>query len=299
MSLLSVRLDALAQALHRLASQPLTTGLALALATLSLLLPLLVATLAAPLAAAWGRFDAPAQAVVFVAAGTPSRDIEALRTQVAALPRVVDATHVTREAALEALARRAPGGSLPELKTNPLPDTIVVRLARATTAAEADGTIAALRKLGRVDAVQFDSAWYRRWTAGVRIGAAALAVGAAVLGGLCLLALVAACRLPSITGRDELRVLALVGAPPRQRRRPFAYAGALIGLAAGLLACAAVAATLAGLAPVLADVREATGWALTWPLLPWPVQAGVVAAGGLLGLVAGIRAGWRADAAGR
>ncbi len=91
-------------------------------------------------------------------------------------------------------------------------------------------------------------------------------------------------RLQVLTRAAELDVASLFGATPAYMRRPFLYFGALQGLAAGLLAVAAVQAALWGfnrrIGPVLelvglpegfaplsaagADVALAIGFGLGW-----------------------------------
>ncbi len=291
MSLLSTRTRALASALQALARTPGLTLLALLLATAALTLPLLVAALAWPLQGAWSRLDAPAQAVVFATPGTAGSDVAVLRARIAEQPAIASATLVTRDAALAELTRRAPGGALPELKANPLPDAVVVTFVRATPSATVDTTVTALRKLPRVDSVQFDGAWYLRWMAGV--DAARVAGGAmmALLVVLALAGLLGAAQLPPVTGRAELRLLALTGAPAADRRRPYMYAGGLIGLAAGLVAGGVVTAVLNAVTQRLAGVQTAGGTVLDWPQPALPVWLGLVGGAALAGLVVGLIGG--------
>lgn len=298
MSLLTTRARALGRAVDALARAPGLTLLALLLAAAALTLPLLVAALAWPLHGAWSRLDAPAQAVVFAAPGTPGSDVAALRTRLAEQPGVASATLVTRDTALAELTRRAPGGALPELKANPLPDAVVVTFVRATPPIAVDATVAALRKLPRVDSVQFDGAWYRRWMAGVDAARVAGGAMAVLLGVLAVAGLLGAAQLPPVTGRAELRLLALTGAPAADRRRPFMYAGGLIGLAAGLAAGGVVTAVLMAVAHRLAGAPTAGGALLDWPqptLLVWlGLVSGAALTGLLVGLIGGHWAGSRA-----
>lgn len=292
-SRIAVRARALGSAGRALARAPAASSLALLLATLALALPLLVATLAWPLYGAWVRFAAPAQATVFVAAAASSAEIAALRARLAELDGVTATVHVPRDAALAGLMRRTPAGALPELKPNPLPDAVVVTFDRTASPEQAEAAVAAMRKLARVDGVQFDHLWHRRWSAAVdaaRVGAALFAAGLVLLA---LGAVAIAAQVPAVTDRSELRLLALVGATLSFRRRPFAYAGGLIGLAAGLLACALAAGAVLALEPRLAALQAVTT-TLAWQPLPWAVQAGVVGAAALIGWVAGSFAGHRA-----
>jgi cell division transport system permease protein len=289
--LLATRVRALAGAMDALARAPGLTLLALLLAMAALTLPLLVAALAWPLQGAWSRLDAPAQAVVFAAPGTAGSDLATLRARLAEQPGVASATLVTRDAALAELTRRVPGGALPELKANPLPDAVVVTFVRATPSATIDTTVMALRKLPRVDSVQFDGAWYRRWAAGVDAARVAGGAMVALLVVLVLAGLLGAAQLVPVTGQAELRLLALTGAPAADRRRPFLYAGGLIGLAAGLAAGGVVTAVLNAVTPRLDGVQTGGGAVLDWPQPTSPVWLGLVGVAALAGLVVGLIGG--------
>jgi cell division transport system permease protein len=291
-SLLSTRTRALAGAVQALARTPGLAALALLLASAALALPLLFAALAWPLHGTWSRLDAPAQAVVFAAPGTAGGDVAALRTRIAEQPGVASANLVARDAALAELTRRVPGGSLPELKANPLPDAVVVTFARATPSATVDTTLTALRKLQRVDSVQFDSTWYRRWMAGVEAARVAGGAIALLVGVLAVTGVLGAAQLVPVTGRAELRLLALTGAPAADRRRPFAYVGALVGLAAGLLAGGVVSAVLTQVGHRLADMNSVAGAVLDWPPPGSPLWLGLVGSAALTGLLVGLIGGW-------
>jgi cell division transport system permease protein len=115
-------------------------------------------------------------------------------------------------------------------------------------------------------------------------------VGAGVAVALLLLAVgavAAAAQLPQKVERAELTLLNLIGANPGFVRRPFAYAGALIGLFGGLLASATVAGTLSVLRPMLTGLGTAWGTEVRLVLLPWPVMATVIGLAGLVGYSAG------------
>jgi cell division transport system permease protein len=295
---LAARTRALASAVDALASAPGLAVLALLLASTALTLPLLVAALAWPLHGAWSRLDAPAQAVVFAAPGTAGSDVAALRVRLAEQPGVASATLVMRDTALADLMRRAPGGALPELKANPLPDAVVVTFARATPPTAVDTTVAALRKLPRVDSVQFDGDWYRRWMTGADAARVAGGAIALLLGVLAVAGVLGAAQLPSVIGPAELRLLALFGAPAADRRRPFIYAGGLIGLAAGIVTGGVVSSVLTSVVQQLAGVQPVGGAVLDWPqpaTAPWfGLIAGAALTGLLVGLIGGRWAGSRA-----
>lgn len=291
MSVIAPRGWALREALRRLAQQP---GVALAawlVCTIAIVLPLAAGSLAWSMKDTWAQLNAPAQAIVFVAAGTTSADIATLRERVQAHPGVSEAIHVPRDAALAELTRRTGPGTLPDLRGNPLPDAIVATLARGLSAESAEATAAALRKLAKVDAVQFDASGYRQWSGLVR-AATALAAAAAIA--LLLLAAGALTLLPRLfaaSDADEVRVLSLAGADARLICRPAAYAGALLGGLSAASAIGAVAAGVTWLTPRLAELGLAD--TVSPGLAPWPVLGGTVVLATLLGGGAGAEAARR------
>lgn len=291
MSLLAPRGWALREALRRLARQPAVALAAWLVCTIAVALPLAAGSLAWSLQDTWTRLNAPAQAIVFASSGTSSADITTLRERVQAQPGVSAANHVPRDAALAELTRRAGPGALPDLRGNPLPDAIVATLARGLSAEAAEATAAALRKLAKVDAVQFDAAGYRQWSGLVR-AATALAATAAVA--LLLLAVGALTLLPRLFARtdaDEARALSVAGADARFIRRPAAYAGALLGGVSAASAVGAVAAGVGWLVPRVAELGFAD--AVSPGLAPWPLLGAAVVFAAILGGSAGSEAARR------
>lgn len=302
MSALSLRIHAAGRAWRACVRQPGVLLVALLLATLACAV-LLGAVLAGPtLWASWSRVQSlrSAEATVFITPGTSSSEVKALIGRAEAVPRVASVRLVSRDAALAELAGRRIGGApaVPELKSNPLPDALVVRLDATASPAAIEGTLATLRKLARVDLVQFDGAWQQRLAA---LLAAALAVGAllAVTALLSIaLALVASVRLLTAADLAEVRVLQLVGASPSTIVRPYAYVGAGLLLAASLLALAALLAGMRWAAPFMVDLP--VGELLVTPAVPpWLIPAAFVGAAVLVGLALGGLAGRSALSAAR
>ena len=226
------------------------------------------------------------EAVVFVARGTPGPEVTELRNRIKALPGVSEVTWVARDAAWTELGKRA---AIPpsELKTNPLPDVLVVRLGFGASVAELERTSAAIGKLGKVDGMQSDWGWYQRlerWLALLREAALGGVVLAAVMA---LLILVAAARLLAHAVPEDLRVLSLLGAEPAFVRRPFALIGGLVTGLGAVLAAAAAHAGLYLLDPVLRNLVQGYGleWRPVWPEPVWLVACLAVAV--LVGAFAG------------
>lgn len=294
MSALALRRWALAEAFKRLAHQPLATLLALLLATAALALPLALAALAWTLQPAWKLLGTPAQAIVFVTAGTANSDLATLQRRVTEQAGVAGVTVLPRDAALAGLNRRSPTGALPEMRSNPLPDALVVDLAGKLAPSQVETTLIALRKLPKVDDVHFDSSWYRQWHA---LRQVATAVGGAAGGALALVLVGLLWLLPRLLAPAhplEARVLLLVGADRASVRRPAAYAGMLLGAFAALLAIGLLVAGDRALAPWLAELPGLVRSDRVAPTHSGALAAAVVVLAALLGGAAGDSAGRRA-----
>ncbi|GMV57351.1 MAG: hypothetical protein AMXMBFR72_04670 [Betaproteobacteria bacterium] len=289
MSFWSPRAYALRRSLRLLAQRPGTLLLAVVLCAVALTLPLLAATLAVGARSLAAAISVAPELSVFLSPAANAQDVKGLQARVEAVPGVMQVRHIPREAALAELAERSGlGAPLRELKTNPLPDVLVVALAPGVTPATVDAVAAAIRKLPRVDSVQFDSAWYRKL---VEIGRIAL-IGSAIVGGM-LLVLVAAVtigavRLLATASSEETRVLRMVGADEGFIARPYVYVGGAALALATALAVGAVAAVLRLLNPELSELaRLYSGTGFEVPMLPVPVLVSLLLAALLLGLFLG------------
>lgn len=289
MSFWSPRVYALHRSLRLLARRPGALLLSVLLAAVALTLPLLAATVAVGARSLVAGVSAGPELSVFLAPGTSGQEIRSLQSRIEALPGVIRVRHVPREVALAELAARSGlGPSLAELKTNPLPDALIVALAPGIAPAAVDAAAATVRKLPRVDAVQFDSAWYGKLVA---IGRIAFAASAIVGAGLLVLAaavVVGAVRLLAAASAEEIRVLRMVGADEGFIGRPYAYIGAAVLASATALAIGAVAAVLRWLNPALSELARLYGSAeFTIPMLPGQLLAGLVLGGLFTGFLLG------------
>lgn len=289
MSFWSPRAYALRRSLRLLAQRPGTLLLAVVLCAVALTLPLLAATLAVGARSLAAAISVAPELSVFLSPAANAQDVKGLQARVEAVPGVMQVRHIPREAALAELAERSGlGAPLRELKTNPLPDVLVVALAPGVAPATVDAVAAAIRKLPRVDSVQFDSAWYRKL---VEIGRIAL-IGSAIVGGM-LLVLVAAVtigavRLLATASSEETRVLRMVGGDEGFIARPYVYVGGAALALATALAVGAVAAVLRLLNPELSELaRLYGGTGFEVPMLPVPVLVSLLLAALLLGLFLG------------
>lgn len=127
---------------------------------------------------------------------TQRADGEAMQARLAAIPGVLEARFVSREAALERM--RDKGERLRGLLENPLPETIVLKPAAVPTISVVDGVRTALQDDATVQAIRYDVAWFEtldRWKQALQsptvraVSMAVLVVLALLFAGLWRLAL--------------------------------------------------------------------------------------------------------------
>ena len=221
------------------------------------------------------------EAVVFIARGTPGPEVAALRDRVRQLAGVADVTWIARDAAWQELGKRAaiPPG---EVKANPLPDVLVVRLGFGAAVADLEQTSATIAKLGKVDGVQSDWGWYQRLERWLRLAKELALVAVVLAGAMSLLILAAAARLLAQAVPEDLRVLALLGAEPAFVRRPFALVGAAVTGLGAAIAVAAAFTAMRFLDPMVSNVVQGYGleWRPVWPEPVW-LAAGLFLAAAL------------------
>jgi cell division transport system permease protein len=288
MNLASPRSYALHRALRLMARRPGTLLLAVVLCAGALTLPLFAVTVASGLRTLATQVSFAPELSVFVSPAAGAQEIKTLQARIEAQAGVMQARHVSRESALVELTQRSGlSGLLGELKANPLPDVLVVTLPTGTPPASVDATAAAIRKLPRVDAVQLDSAWYRKLAAIGRTGLIAGSFVGAVLLLLVALILIGAVRLLASASTEETRLLRLVGADERFVSRPYIYIGGLTLTLSAAIAIGAVALILWALNPQLSELARLYGVQLSLPMLPIPVLGGVVVIALLIGLLLG------------
>ncbi len=198
-----------------------------------------------------------------------------------AIPSVRSAVLVDRDEAMRRLGRTF--GSLArvskQLPANPLPDSIEVRVSDARHARAVAG---ALRGVAGVDEVMFGAPVVDRLVALTRAVRLAGAGVAALLAGAALLIIINTIRLTVVARRQEIEIMALVGAAPGFVRGPFLVEGALQGLAASAVATAIM---VAGYSAVAGGVTRSLPFL---PILePRAVLPEAVAAIWLLGAAVG------------
>lgn len=221
----------------------------------------------------------------------------------AAIRQMIDrsglATGVTLVSKEQALARF--GAEFPELgdvtaslDANPFPASFEVRLSEAGMAGGADSLAASLTAMPGVADVRFDRQWLSRLIAVITalrtagwLAALALVLGAATT-------VVAVVRLSFEARRDEIGIMALVGAPVAFIRGPFVVEGAIQGALGALAALGGLSLLGRALSRALGPLAAALGSDALRPLL-WTDIAGLLLGGALVGAAAGLLATWKWD----
>ncbi len=203
-------------------------------------------------------------------------------------------TPVTKDEAMARFGAQFPelGDVTASLEANPFPASLEVQLSEAGMAAGADGLAASVTPLPGVADVRFDRQWLSRLLAVITalrtagwVAALALVLGAA-------LTVVAVVRLSFDARRDEIGIMALVGAPVAFIRGPFVMEGAIQGGLGALAALGGLALLGRALSRALGPLAAALGPETLRPLL-WTDVAGLLIGGALVGAAAGLLATWR------
>lgn len=190
------------------------------------------------------RWLEAAEISVYLADTASDTDRMAVESFLRGRPEVADVEYVSKERALERFRTDFPEladvtGSLAQ---NPFPSSLEVRLRGDEAGGRNAETLAreAAGKSGVAD-VQFDRTWLSRLIGAVtsaRVAAAAVA-GILMLGAAFTVGAVV--RLSLYARRDELEIMALVGAPFSYIRGPFVVEGLLLGGLGAAVALAIVA----------------------------------------------------------
>jgi cell division protein FtsX len=231
------------------------------------------------------------QATVLVAAGATAAEADTLRGSIALLPTVVGTRFISRDAALAQIVGRTPADreAIGQLAVNPLPDVVVVNFRQDARPDAMEATAAVIRKMARVDGVELDLAWYRKFLALARIG---IAVSVAAVGALAVHAagwLIVAVSVSAPIDARRAQLLWLLGADDRAvRRAPVAAAG----LTALTVAAVALTAARIGWLWLNRELGSIGALYATAVKLQWPAPsrlaafvAAVWVAGALIGSI--------------
>ena len=242
--------------LRRLSASPISSALNILVMGIAISLPAGLYVLMQNVQAMSGNLSHTPQISVFLSMNASKDDADRIGKQLAQHVAIDHAEFVSRDQALDEI-RRSSGLSdvIAGLKQNPLPDAFIVH-PKTTDSSALDALRTELQKLPKVEQVQLDSAWVRKFDAA--LGFMRLAV--LILAGLLSIALVAitfnTIRLQILTRRDEIEVAKLIGATDGFIRRPFLYFGLIQGIAAGAAAWLIIVASLALLNYKLTGLAE-------------------------------------------
>jgi cell division transport system permease protein len=170
-------------------------------------------------------------------------DRMAVETFLTDRPEVAAVEYVSKERALERFRTDFPelADVTGSLKQNPFPSSLEIRLAgNDSTGANAESLAREVAAKSGVADVQFDRTWLSRLVGVVTNARLAAAVVAGILMLGAAFTVGAVVRLSLYARRDELEIMALVGAPFSYIRGPFVVEGLLLGGCGAAVALAVV-----------------------------------------------------------
>ncbi|HEX2483840.1 MAG TPA: permease-like cell division protein FtsX [Myxococcota bacterium] len=234
------------------------------------------------------RFGREVRLTAYATDGVTPGAGPALAEKIGALPGVARAEWVSKDAALERFRRRLGGEAalLEGLEENPLPASVEVEVAPSHHSSAGLASLReALARLDGVEEVADGHAWVEGYARAVALlHAAAIGLGA-VLGLAALLIVTNTIRLAVYARRDEIEILMLVGATRSFVAVPFLLEGLLQGVAGGLLALALLGLGFLALGGALAGAFAFVLGSAEPAFLGAVGCAGLVAAGGVLGVL--------------
>ena len=241
MTWIRLHLHALAEALRRLASQPLGSALSILVLAIAIALPVVAAVALRSVGAATAQLDTDPHVNVYLALDASDDDVKRVEQALKSHPDAAAVRFVSRDQALAELkATTHLAEILAALDRNPLPHAFTVRV-RTTDAPRIAKAREAWSQLPRVDQVVADFEWSERLGRWVRFGDRALLAAWILLGAAVAFIVAHLIRLQVLTHREEIEVSQLVGATAADVRRPFLWHGLLQGFLAGAAALAASA----------------------------------------------------------
>jgi len=209
------------------------------------------------------QFASDLQLTAFLHPDAPAPDQRRLAELAASVEGVESVEIVSRDEALRRFRARIGNAELlGSLDENPLPPSLEVRLAQERRTAEGFRIAReALEGLPGVESLVGGEAWVEGYTRALSLlRGAALGVGG-VLGAAALLIVAFTIRLTVYARRDELEILALVGASRGFLRAPFLLEGLVQGALGGLIGLGLLSLGFFALVP---QVREALALFLGW-----------------------------------
>ncbi len=221
------------------------------------------------------------EATVALAAGVAASESEALRASLSQLPAVAATRFVPRDAALAQIAARTPADrdAIGQLAGNPLPDVLVVTFTPQVDPDSIESTVAVIKKMARVDGVEIDLGWYRKFRALARLGAVVTVVVLAAIAIQAVGWLLVAVAVGAPIDARRVQLLWQLGVDDRGVRGAPVAAAALTSLAAAVVALAAARAGWRWLDGELGSIARmyASPARLLWPDPAWLAGFALVA----------------------
>lgn len=235
------------------------------------------------------RWKQEAKVVAYLAPGVEPGDAREVESLAASVPWVESVDPVTSEEAKKRFRENFPSveGLVDGWGRDPLPASFEVGFdLEAAESAEFGAWAEALSQHPQVAGVDDDRDWVRQLETALRVVSGIGLILGGVLLGAAVFTIASVIRLTAYLYREEIAVMRLVGATEFFIRGPFYLEGLLQGILGGLGALLALWMTFGALAPEGSAVF--LGGGLWERFLAWPLQVGMVALGGLAGLLGAV-----------
>ena len=242
------------------------------------------------------RWAHAGRASVYLKDGATQDEVDSLRLALARVPGVTAVRYVSSgdaraEFGQTQLPRPSDTGAatapLAALPVEAFPASIEIDVAADMPEAELADMVAKMKTLPTVDDVETYQSWTERLARLVRGGVAASALLAIVVFAAVLAVVGSTMRMALQRRRTEVEVLKLVGATDGFVKKPFVVEGSVQG-ALGALGALVLLAALFLLVRGRLDGELASLVGVSPSFLPWPVAAGMVGLGALLGATAAL-----------
>lgn len=271
-------------------------SLGLSIATIAVTFAMLGAfrVVSATVSGVAGSWQEAAELSVFLDDVVTDAERQAIRQLLDRSPEVASVVVVSKEEALARFGAEFPelGDVTASLDANPFPASFDVRLTEAGMAGGIEALAKTLSAQPGVADVQYDRLWLSRLLAVLQaLRTAGWAAAAALVLGA-ITTVVAVVRLSFEARRDEIGIMALVGAPVAFIRGPFIMEGAIQGAVGALAALGALALLGRAIAGALGPLAAALGPQALRPLTVIDM-VGLLVGGAAVGGLAGLVATWR------
>ncbi len=185
-----------------------------------------------------GEMNSINQISLFMKKKLNSDQVQQIKQQLETYPEIAEVKFINRAAALlEFQDNSGFGEALQALKSNPLPDVLIVYPSLSQNdPMNIDLLLTKLKAIESVDIVQLDVQWLQRLYAIINIGQRGVLIVATLLAFAVLLIVANTIRLAIENRRSEIVVMKLIGGTDSFIRRPFLYTGFWYGLLGSFIA---------------------------------------------------------------